>query len=164
MDFIVKPQIIYLFYDVTNKNSFSNIIKHYEQIKTNSKYIDTKYILVGNKIDLLERDNELQPDESEKEELNKYPDKSVIEKFCKKNEILLFKEVSSVLGNNIGELIEETISFLYFEIISVDKKSSREIEITEEPSVFGRISKSSQDNKEIKKINRKKRCCCCITF
>ena len=57
-NFLVNPQAFFLLYDLTSKESFDVIMKYYDELKNDKKYTNAKYILVGNKIDLVENEKE----------------------------------------------------------------------------------------------------------
>ena len=65
--FFITPQAFFLLYDITSKVSFDSVVKYYKTIKEDKKYEDCKFILVGNKTDLIDEVNsEIETDEKEK--------------------------------------------------------------------------------------------------
>ena len=66
--FFVNPQAIFLLYDITSKDSFDCVIEYYNDLIKDSKYKKIKYILLGNKIDLIDEENEEKENNDEKDE------------------------------------------------------------------------------------------------
>ena len=65
--FFITPQAFFLLYDITSKDSFDSVVKYYKVIKEDKKYEDSKFILVGNKTDLIDEVNsEIETDEKER--------------------------------------------------------------------------------------------------
>ena len=69
--FFITPQAFFLLYDITSKVSFDSVVKYYKTIKEDKKYEDAKFILVGNKTDLIDEVNseitsEIEADEKDK--------------------------------------------------------------------------------------------------
>ena len=73
-DFSIVPQAIILLYDITSNESFDSVIDYYNKSKNDIKNKDVKYILVGNKIDLIEEEDE---DQNSKNEENKSQEKEI---------------------------------------------------------------------------------------
>ena len=76
--FFISPHAIILLYDITSKDSFDSLINFYNKLKKDKRYNNTKYILVGNKIDLIEEEDD--------EQNNKYGGKDDKEKKEEKKE------------------------------------------------------------------------------
>ena len=85
-NFFISPHAIILLYDITSKDSFDSLISYYNKLKNDKRYNSIKYILVGNKIDLIEEEDD--------EQNNKYEGKDDKEK---KEEI---REENENLENN----------------------------------------------------------------
>ena len=47
-----------MLYNITSKDSFDSVISCYNKLKNNTRYNNVKYIIVGNKIDLIEEDDD----------------------------------------------------------------------------------------------------------
>lgn len=73
-DFSIVPQAIILLYDITSNESFDSVIDYYNKSKNDIKNKDVKYILVGNKIDLIEEEDE---EQNSKNEENKSQEKEI---------------------------------------------------------------------------------------
>ena len=73
-DFSIVPQAIILLYDITSNESFDSVMDYYNKSKNDIKNKDVKYILVGNKIDLIEEEDE---EQNSKNEENKSQEKEI---------------------------------------------------------------------------------------
>lgn len=73
-DFSIVPQAIILLYDITSNASFDSVMDYYNKSKNDIKNKDVKYILVGNKIDLIEEEDE---EQNSKNEENKSQEKEI---------------------------------------------------------------------------------------
>lgn len=73
-NFFIVPQAIILLYDITSNASFDSVIDYYNKSKNDKKNKDVKYILVGNKIDLIEEEDD---DQNSKNEENKSQEKEI---------------------------------------------------------------------------------------
>ena len=83
--FFITPQAFFLLYDITSKDSFDSVVKYYKAIKEDKKYEDSKFILVGNKTDLIDEENsEIETDEKDK--VNENNEKEVIKEVKDNNE------------------------------------------------------------------------------
>ena len=162
-----NSNIVILMYDITNQQSFQQIDELLNQIKEN--FEDKKFLicLIGNKIDLKSK-------------------RVVIEEnaliYCKNNNINLFKEICSIQGDNIKNLLEDIVKSLYKPIkneengyLKFSYNESLFNSIKSMHSIFSNIQKNEYiDNEykeEINNINKKKcckcqccKCCCCIIF
>jgi GTPase SAR1 family protein len=94
-NFFISPHAIILLYDITSKDSFDSLISYYNKLKNDKRYNSIKYILVGNKIDLIEEEDD--------EQNNKYEGKDDKEK---KEEI---REENENLENN-NELKDKDVN------------------------------------------------------
>ena len=52
-NFFITPQAILLLYDITSKESLDSTIKYYNDLIQGKKFTNVKFILVGNKCDLI---------------------------------------------------------------------------------------------------------------
>ena len=68
-NFFVTPQAIFLLYDITSKDSFDCVIKYYKDLIKDNKYKNIKYILLGNKIDLINEEIEEKETKENNEEI-----------------------------------------------------------------------------------------------
>ena len=83
--FFITPQAFFLLYDITSRSSFDSVVKYYKTIKEDKKYEDSKFILVGNKTDLIDEENsEIETDEKDK--VNENNEKEVIKEVKDNNE------------------------------------------------------------------------------
>ena len=83
--FFITPQAFFLLYDITSRSSFDSVVKYYKTIKEDKKYEDSKFILVGNKTDLIDEENsEIETDEKDK--VNENNEKEVIKEIKDNNE------------------------------------------------------------------------------
>lgn len=171
---ITVPNSIILLYDITSEESFELISSYYEKLIKNKKYEKTKFILVGNKKDLIhEVDENKENDESEKGDESK---KSLlivdnkVQNYCKGKKIVHLNDISGLSGEGVMELFEKTINILYSEItnmeegakefdvsMSFDKNIENELNL----SSTGQSYHSNEYKKEIDKINKKRKICLC---
>ena len=103
-NFYRNSSLAILVYSINKKETFINIKKWLEELKTNGSP-DMKVFLVGNKIDL-ER-------EVSKEEAKKYAEINGIDKFM---------ETSAKTGENAQQLLIEVAKFLYIDSLNYKKK------------------------------------------
>ena len=75
--FFITPQAFFLLYDITSRDSFDSVVKYYKEIKEDKKYEDSKFILVGNKTDLIDEENS-EIETGEKDKVNENNEKEVI--------------------------------------------------------------------------------------
>jgi len=145
----------------------------------NKKYEKTKFILVGNKKDLIHEEDENKEndenDENEKEEKegskkNLINFENKVKNYCKEKKILLNKEISGLNGEGVMELFEEAIKLLYNDITNLEEDAkefdtslsfSKNIEDELNLSSTGQSYHSNEYKKEIIKINKKRICFCC---
>ena len=134
-----EANIIFLIYDISNYDSFSNIEKWY-QLLDNINKDEEIFFLVGNKIDLTEERK------VKEEEAKAYAD----------NNNFIFAEVSALNGDGIEDLfLNKLANQIKIQLIN-NNKFVRDQE--EENLKF-----NFQDIKENKEKNKtKKKCCCCI--
>ena len=70
--YFITPQILFLLYDLTSKKSFTHLMEYYNAFKNDKKYSNVKFVLIGNKNDLIHEDHKNEEEkEEEKEELEK---------------------------------------------------------------------------------------------
>ena len=134
-----EANIIFLIYDISNYDSFSNIEK-WHQLLDNINKDEGIFFLVGNKIDLTEERK------VKEEEAKAYAD----------NNNFIFAEVSALNGDGIEDLfLNKLANQIKIQLIN-NNKFVRDQE--EENLKF-----NFQDIKENKEKNKtKKKCCCCI--
>ena len=134
--FFRKAEGIIIVYDITNEKSFSNLKFWIESIENNTNSQSSKIpaIIVGNKIDILERK----------------VDKTSAESFAKKKQYKYF-EVSAKTGINI----DESIKFLIKNVLEEKKENE---ETNEEKKVSKNIEIKNNDNNNDKMAQIKK-CC-----
>ena len=177
--FITIPNSIFLLYDITSEQSFEIISNYYQKLVENKKYEKTKFILVGNKKDLIHEEDENKEndenDENEKEEKegskkNLINFENKVKNYCKEKKILLNKEISGLNGEGVMELFEEAIKLLYNDITNLEEDAkefdtslsfSKNIEDELNLSSTGQSYHSNEYKKEIIKINKKRICFCC---
>ena len=70
--YFITPQVIFLLYDLSSKQSFDHLMEYYNSLKNDKKYKNVKFVLIGNKNDLIHEDHkneeENEEDKEEKEE------------------------------------------------------------------------------------------------
>ena len=132
-----EANIIFLIYDITNYNSFSNIDKWHELLNNINKDEEI-FFLVGNKIDLIEERK------VKEEDAKNYAD----------NNNFIFQEVSALKGDGIEELFYDKLANQIKKQLLNNEKFVKDQE--EEKLKF-----NLQDiNKG--KTKKKKRCCSCF--
>ena len=132
-----EANIIFLIYDITNYNSFSNIDKWHELLNNMNKGEEI-FFLVGNKIDLIEERK------VKEEDAKNYAD----------NNNFIFQEVSALKGDGIEELFYDKLANQIKKQLLNNEKFIKDQE--EEKLKF-----NLQDiNKG--KTKKKKRCCSCF--
>lgn len=128
--------IIFLIYDTTNEQSFSNLERWYESLSNINKE-EAIFILVGNKIDLIEERK------VKEEEAKKFAD----------DHNFVFQELSALTGDGVQELFLDKLltqirtHLLYKGRVVVDQEEEQ-------------LKFNLQGNKE--KNIKKKKCCCCV--
>lgn len=186
--FITQPNMIFLLYDKTSELSFEKLSEYYENLIKNKNYENTKFILVGNKKDLI--NEEIEEDENKKQEGNKKKQKDEImdnqnnesrqsllnldekiNNYYKDKDIILKNEISGLTGEGVMQLLEESINILFNDIKSMEEDAkefdvslsfSRNIENELNFSSSGQSYHSNEYKKEVNKINKKRRvflCC-----
>ena len=132
-----EANIIFLIYDITNYNSFSNIDKWHELLNNMNKGEEI-FFLVGNKIDLIEERK------VKEEDAKNYAD----------NNNFIFQEVSALKGDGIEELFYDKLANQIKKQLLNNEKFVKDQE--EEKLKF-----NLQDiNKG--KTKKKKKCCSCF--
>ena len=91
-----------ILYDITKKSTFDNVQNWYTDLTIQAE-IGCVIALVGNKLDLIEKNERLR--EVSREEAEIYA----------KNNHMLFFETSALNGNNINDIFEELIQSIYTE-------------------------------------------------
>ena len=124
--------IIMLVYDITRKESFTNIPIWIKDL-TNVKFEEVIFVLIGNKIDL-----------NDKREVNKEEG----EKYSEENN-MIFEEVSAKTGENFPELFYNKI----FEQIALKFKPGIQGTINDIQEMKIKIGDDDKNN------NKKKKCC-----
>lgn len=186
--FITQPNMIFLLYDKTSELSFEKLSEYYENLIKNKNYENTKFILVGNKKDLI--NEEIEEDENKKQEGNKEKQKDEImdnqnnesrqsllnldekiNNYYKDKDIILKNEISGLTGEGVMQLLEESINILFNDIKSMEEDAkefdvslsfSQNIEKELNFSSSGQSYHSNEYKKEVNKINKKRRlflCC-----
>ena len=180
--FITVPNSIFLLYDITSEQSFEIISNYYEKLVENKKYEKTKFIMVGNKKDLIHEEDENKENdennENEKEEKEENEEgkrnlinfENKVQNYCKIKNILLKKEISGLNGEGVIELFEEAIKLLYNDITNLEEDAKeydtslsfyKNIEDELDLNSSGQSYHSNEYKKEIDKINKKRICFCC---
>ena len=77
-NFFITPQAILLLYDITSKESLDSTIKYYNDLIQGKKFTNAKFILVGNKCDLI---GEKIEENKENEKEDKIEENKVNEKY-----------------------------------------------------------------------------------
>ena len=124
--------IIMLVYDITRKESFTNIPIWIKDL-TNVKFEEVIFVLIGNKIDL-----------NDKREVNKEEG----EKYSQENK-MIFEEVSAKTGENFPELFYNKI----FEQIALKFKPGIQGTINDIQEMKIKIGDDDKNN------NKKRKCC-----
>ena len=134
--FFRKAEGIIIVYDITNEKSFNNLKFWIESIESNANSQSSKIpaIIVGNKIDILERK----------------VDKTSAESFAKNKQYKYF-EVSTKSGINI----DESIKFLIKNVLE-EKKENEEKNEEKKGDKNIEIKKNDNNNDKIAQI---KKCC-----
>ena len=171
-----------MLYDITSEESFEIISSYYEKLIENKKYEKTKFILVGNKKDLIHEEEEnKENDENEENEKEEKEEKeenkknllnleNKVKNYCKEKKIFLNKEISGLNGEGVMELFEEAIKLLYHDITNMEEDAKefgsslsfyKNIEDELNLSPTEQSYHSNEYEKEINKINKKKTYFCC---
>jgi GTPase SAR1 family protein len=172
--FITVPNSIFLLYDITSEQSFEIISNYYEKLVENKKYEKTKFIMVGNKKDLIHEEDENKENdennEKEEKEENIINLENKVQNYCKIKNILLKKEISGLNGEGVIELFEEAIKLLYNDITNLEEDAKeydtslsfyKNIEDELNLNSSGQSYHSREYKKEIDKINKKRICFFC---
>ena len=165
--FITIPNSIFLLYDKTSEESFKLITLYYEDLIKSKKIGKTKFILVGNKKDLIHEElgkeneeiEEIKGNEKHKENFNEK-----VKSYCKRKNIIN-REISGLNGDGVMELFEEVINLLYNDITNLEEDAKefdvsysfyKNIESELNLSNTGQSYHSNEYKKEINKINKKR--------
>ena len=106
-----NSKLIFLVYAVDDKNSFDNIQIWVEEVKTQNK--DAKFLLVGNKCDLKEKQREVTTEEAKE--------------YAAENKMKFF-EVSAKTGKGIENMFKSIISELLKDMEAEEKKEEIQVE------------------------------------
>ena len=187
--FLTIPNSIFLLYDKTSEESFNTISSYYEELIKINKFDNTKFVLVGNKKDLINEEEEKVEEEDTKEDDSKEENNIIedenkenennkrnlslsfkIKTYCKENKIMLNKEISGLSGEGVKELFEDAIKLLLFDI-QIIKEDNKVFNgpLSEFKGIENDINLSSQIKsyyneeykKEIKRINKKRKVYLC---
>ena len=187
--FLTIPNSIFLLYDKTSEESFNIISSYYEELIKIKKFDKTKFVLVGNKKDLINEEEEKVEEEDTKEDDSKEENNIIedenkenennkrnlslsfkIKTYCKENKIMLNKEISGLSGEGVKELFEDAIKLLLFDI-QIIKEDNKVFNgpLSEFKGIENDINLSSQIKsyyneeykKEIKRINKKRKVYLC---
>lgn len=143
--FYRSASLAIIVYSIDSDDSFSNIEKWLNDIKTQSNP-DVKIFLVGNKADL-----------EDKRQVTKEQG----EKFCKDHKITFFTETSAKTGFNIQNVFFEVGKELYKQHEEIKNRVSRPGSMTAvpyTPEISNNVSLETGDE-DADNRSRKKRCC-----
>ena len=173
--FLTIPNSIFLLYDKTSEESFNTISSYYEELIKINKFDNTKFVLVGNKKDLInEEEEKVEEDDSKednnlidnenKEKENKESEnkesenkenennrKSLIlsdkiKTYCKEKKIMLYKEISGLSGEGVKELFEDVIKLLLFDITNIkEDKKPFDVPLSAYKGIENEINLSSDE-------------------
>ena len=134
--FYRNSSLAIMVYSIDNENSFTNLEKWLNEIKTQSNP-DVKIFLIGNKTDL--------------------EDKRVIqyeqgELFSKDNKLDFFIESSAKTGLNAKTIFIEAAKLLYSEHLKYKDRASR-------PGSLADVLPVQKLDNEVNNVRQKKRCC-----
>ena len=138
--FFITPQAFFLLYDITSKDSFESVVEYSKIIKEDKKYEDAKFILVGNKTDLIDEENsEIETDERDK--INEKEEK---------------EKIKEEKDNNENELKDEDEDENEEEKNDKEGKSQELIEIKDKVNeIKNKSERVTIDFKEDNKMNNK---------
>ena len=165
-NFFIKPQAIILLYDITSKESFDSAIKYYNDLIDDKEQMNFNYILVGNKIDLIDKENE----NKEENTINNKVNISYYKQTIEKENFDITKDISGLNGFNLEELLNEIALLLYNSVKLMETRKTELYQIEGDSIIIQ--NKLEIDNKEtsyhdieykkeVYKINKsnKKNCC-----
>lgn len=166
--FFIVPQIIFLLYDISKKESLDKIINFYKECQKDSKLDDIKYIIIGNKKDLFKEKEEAEKIENLhlKQDISNNSLKKIVKDFMEENKgkICFEKDISGLTGEGINDLLNDLVNILFEEMKSIrtSKNDKDESKLLDKELNFSSQSKSyfcNEYKEEVKKINRSNRCC-----
>ena len=142
--FYRSASLAIIVYSIENEDSFTNIEKWLNDIKTQSSP-DVKIFLIGNKVDLDDR---------------RKISKEQGEKFAKEHKISFFTETSAKTGLNVQNVFIEVAKVLYIEHEAIKNRISRPGSLSNlayNSENQNRISVESEDEE-----NRQQKKFCCL--
>ena len=134
--------------DITNEKTLPECVKWKNTVDETTKFIDDSYIpaiLIRNKVDLLEENNDNDNDND---------DENMIKEFCEKNKFLRCFKTSAKTGTNIEEAMNFLISNIIDRMDKIAQSGSNPFEKQRESLVLQK-SKNSDNNKD----NNMNGCC-----
>ena len=132
--------------DITNEKTLPECVKWKNTVDETTKFIDDsniQAILIRNKVDLLEENND-----------NDNDDENMIKEFCEKNKFLRCFKTSAKTGTNIEEAMNFLISNIIDRMDKIAQSGSNPFEKQRESLVLQK-SKNSDNNKD----NNMNGCC-----
>ena len=132
--------------DITNEKTLPECVKWKNTVDETTKFIDDSNIpaiLIRNKVDLLEENND-----------NDNDDENMIKEFCEKNKFLRCFKTSAKTGTNIEEAMNFLISNIIDRMDKIAQSGSNPFEKQRESLVLQK-SKNSDNNKD----NNMNGCC-----
>ena len=132
--------------DITNEKTLPECVKWKNTVDETTKFIDDSNIpaiLIRNKVDLLEENND-----------NDNDDENMIKEFCEKNKFLRCFKTSAKTGTNIEEAMNFLISNMIDRMDKIAQSGSNPFEKQRESLVLQK-SKNSDNNKD----NNMNGCC-----
>ena len=132
--------------DITNEKTLPECVKWKNTVDETTKFIDDSNIpaiLIRNKVDLLEENND-----------NDNDDENMIKEFCEKNKFLRCFKTSAKTGTNIEEAMNFIISNIIDRMDKIAQSGSNPFEKQRESLVLQK-SKNSDNNKD----NNMNGCC-----
>ena len=172
-NFFITPQAIVLLYDITSKESFESVIKYYIELKKDKNYMNIKYILVGNKIDLFDEEKYEKKENigKNKKNLNNEIDFNYYKQIIDKENFDLIKNVSGLNGFYLEDLLKET-AIIFYNLVKIMENASNELYQIEGDSViienkleYDKRQTSYHDieyKNEVNKINKSNNKNCCL--
>ena len=134
--------------DITNEKTLPECVKWKNTVDETTKFIDDSNIpaiLIRNKVDLLEENNDNDNDND---------DENMIKEFCEKNKFLRCFKTSAKTGTNIEEAMNFLISNIIDRMDKIAQSGSNPFEKQRESLVLQK-SKNSDNNKD----NNMNGCC-----
>jgi len=176
-NFLISPQAILLFYDLESKDSFDCVINYYNVLKNNNKFIDTKFFLLGNQKDVVNKENEEEEkgdnNEKDNKEDNPVNNENYYEEVIKTKNFDILQKLSILNSENIKKLLDEIVILFFKSLNSIQiknkciYKTEGETTIIENKLEINRQQSYHDDDykNEVHKINDSTSCCLhCIIF